>query len=351
MGTRLIGLVALSVGVYIIGSVCAVQIAIRRKSKLDALRKKFPYSVSNIAHRGGALLGPENTMYTFHKGVEEGFADMIELDVRESKDGQIVVSHDQSLARACGETYEGVLICNFVVGPNPSETLPQSLRKIPLEFRTHDIHFYEAAADVPVDDTTRVCLLREVFDVLPDVPLHVDIKDKGKEFVAKVLDLIAEYKRESTIFLGSSQPENEAHIRDYFKQRKAAVRKRYRIFPSVRGVLITHLLFYSGLLPLVPLDIDIFSIPIFTSTMRSTMIEEAGSVTARIAMFLLSSQTLWKYLQSRGVAVVGWVINDEVDFEEGIQLPINGLMSDDPRKLHNYLVSHKEASKLRLLGV
>lgn len=350
MTLRLLCYVAATVGVYVIGSVCVIQISIRRKDKWDRFKKKFPYSITNIAHRGGALIGPENTMFTFKKGVSKGHCDMIELDVRESKDGLVVVSHDKALGRACGDKYDGVLISDVVVGSNPAATLPQSLRKIPLEFKTRDLKYYEATHDVPIDDTTRVCLLREVFEGLPEVPLHIDIKDVSSEFVAKVFDLIAEYKRESTVFVGSSQPQNESYIREYFKQRKASVRKRYRIFPSIRGVLWVHFLFYTGLIPFVPLEFDVLSIPLFTSTMRSQMTEESGAIIASITVFVLKAPTLWKYLQTRGVAVNGWVINDDVDYEEGITYPLNGVMSDNPIKLHSFLCSHKSTLRLIELG-
>jgi len=51
-----------------------------------------------FAHRGGAALAPENTLAAFHRGVELG-ADGIELDVRSSRDGRVVVHHDQTLER------------------------------------------------------------------------------------------------------------------------------------------------------------------------------------------------------------------------------------------------------------
>src|SRR5580765_8232734 len=51
-----------------------------------------------FAHRGGAALGPENTMAAFDHAVELG-ADGLELDVRLSLDGQVVVHHDATLGR------------------------------------------------------------------------------------------------------------------------------------------------------------------------------------------------------------------------------------------------------------
>src|SRR3546814_4605051 len=49
-----------------------------------------------IAHRGGAGLWPENTLEAFTHAIEMG-ADGIELDVHLSRDGVLVVHHDESL--------------------------------------------------------------------------------------------------------------------------------------------------------------------------------------------------------------------------------------------------------------
>lgn len=51
-----------------------------------------------VAHRGGAALGPENTLAAIKKGMEAG-ADMIEIDIHQTADGKVVVCHDQSIDR------------------------------------------------------------------------------------------------------------------------------------------------------------------------------------------------------------------------------------------------------------
>jgi glycerophosphoryl diester phosphodiesterase len=51
-----------------------------------------------FAHRGGAALAPENTLAAFDNGLALG-ADGIELDVRLSRDGVVVVLHDATLDR------------------------------------------------------------------------------------------------------------------------------------------------------------------------------------------------------------------------------------------------------------
>lgn len=51
-----------------------------------------------VAHRGGADLGPENTISTINRGIEAG-ADMIEIDVHLTLDSQLVVCHDETVDR------------------------------------------------------------------------------------------------------------------------------------------------------------------------------------------------------------------------------------------------------------
>ena len=49
-------------------------------------------------HRGASGYAPENTMAAFEKAVEMG-ADGIELDVQLTKDGELVVIHDETIDR------------------------------------------------------------------------------------------------------------------------------------------------------------------------------------------------------------------------------------------------------------
>ena len=51
-----------------------------------------------IAHKGAAGIAPENTMASFQAALDIG-VDMIELDVRQTKDEEIIVFHDQYLDR------------------------------------------------------------------------------------------------------------------------------------------------------------------------------------------------------------------------------------------------------------
>jgi glycerophosphoryl diester phosphodiesterase len=53
------------------------------------------------AHRGASMSYPENTMAAFRAAREMG-ADWVELDVQQTSDGVIVVSHDANMKRTCG---------------------------------------------------------------------------------------------------------------------------------------------------------------------------------------------------------------------------------------------------------
>ncbi|MCV4232244.1 glycerophosphodiester phosphodiesterase [Virgibacillus sp. LDC1] len=55
----------------------------------------------NFAHRGSSAICPENTMAAFAKGLEQG-ATGIETDVQMTKDGKLVLIHDESVARTTG---------------------------------------------------------------------------------------------------------------------------------------------------------------------------------------------------------------------------------------------------------
>ncbi|MEW6638302.1 MAG: glycerophosphodiester phosphodiesterase family protein, partial [Actinomycetota bacterium] len=52
----------------------------------------------NFAHRGASARAPENTMEAFRAGIEDG-AQGLEMDVHMTRDGEIVVIHDDTVDR------------------------------------------------------------------------------------------------------------------------------------------------------------------------------------------------------------------------------------------------------------
>ncbi len=54
-----------------------------------------------VAHRGASALAPENTLSSFRRAIEMG-AKAVEFDVHQSRDGELLVIHDENLKRTCG---------------------------------------------------------------------------------------------------------------------------------------------------------------------------------------------------------------------------------------------------------
>ncbi len=66
-------------------------------------RQKAPFQWANLAHRGlhsPDKSVPENSLEAFRLAAEAGYG--VELDVQLTRDGQVVVFHDEKLDRVCG---------------------------------------------------------------------------------------------------------------------------------------------------------------------------------------------------------------------------------------------------------
>ncbi len=60
-------------------------------------------SFQRIAHRGGLAYAPENTLAAFQNGIDQG-VDWLEFDVQMTKDGALVVIHDETVDRTTNGT-------------------------------------------------------------------------------------------------------------------------------------------------------------------------------------------------------------------------------------------------------
>jgi glycerophosphoryl diester phosphodiesterase len=67
------------------------------------LRKCTTGYVSLIGHRGALASAPENTLPSFEEGLRQG-ADVLELDIHRSRDGELVVIHDFTVDRTTDGT-------------------------------------------------------------------------------------------------------------------------------------------------------------------------------------------------------------------------------------------------------
>ncbi len=182
--------------------------------KKDTIQKKVYTGIKRpllFAHRGVSSLAPENTLAAFTKVVELGIPG-VELDVHLTKDGQLVVIHDESIKRT-GRIF------------------------------THDMNEPQIAPDVKVEESTydellqydfgvwfskefageRIPLLSEVLDVLgPDIYIDIEIKidtlvcKKVAEKTAEILhEYLNMYPQNPNRFMASSF--NPLAIREFSK--------------------------------------------------------------------------------------------------------------------------------------
>ncbi|MCA6440935.1 MAG: glycerophosphodiester phosphodiesterase family protein [Sediminibacterium sp.] len=71
---------------------------------LNAQTNKLPKAKHNfivVAHRGDHTEAPENTLLAYQNAIKAG-ADYVEIDLRTTKDSQLVIMHDASLMRMAG---------------------------------------------------------------------------------------------------------------------------------------------------------------------------------------------------------------------------------------------------------
>ena len=105
------------------------------------------------AHRGASAYAPENTLEAFSLAVEQK-ADGVELDVHLSKDGKLVVAHDETLERVSDGT-----------GYIKDYTLEELKR-----FTFHKTH--------PEYESARIPTLEEVYGLLKPTGLEINVEIK-----------------------------------------------------------------------------------------------------------------------------------------------------------------------------
>ncbi|KAM9733936.1 lysophospholipase D GDPD1 [Menidia menidia] len=278
-------------------------------------RKRERFLSQHISHRGGAGENLENTMAAFKHAVDLG-TDMLELDCHMTKDEQVVVSHDANLRRVCG--------INADISNVAYAELPPYLCKLGVTFQKEC--FCEGGED------KRIPLLRDVFDAFPNTPINIDIKVNNDTLIRKVSELVVKYDREHLTVWGNASNQ--------------IVKKCYKENPhipvlfSLPKVLQLLGLFYTGLLPFVPLKEQFLEIPmpsIITKLKDPDRLTRSQRFVAWLADSLLMRKALFQHLTARGIQVYIWVLNDEEDFQRAFDLGATGVMTDFPTRLKDFM--------------
>jgi glycerophosphoryl diester phosphodiesterase len=299
----------------------------------------------NIAHQGGEDEAPSNTMFAFKSAVATRGADMLELDVQLTKDGELVVIHDDTVTR----TTDGpaarpasqirdmtlaqvqVLDAGYWFRPGSYSHDPS----IPVEEFVY--RGVRTGAKLPPDgysaEDFRIPTLREVLDTFPTTPINIEIKmpkvcDGGLECdnpalgiptaqaLAALLDEPAYSSRTDLIVVSFSDT-----LLQTFHLLDAA--PKVALAPGIAGVAGYAL---AGVPP-VP-DVAAFQVP---PKQNGIAVPE----------MLLSPPPAGQDAHGDGYAVHVWPNGEEPDGEASyarlIALGIDGYMSSQPSRLHAFL--------------
>ncbi|XP_038553023.1 lysophospholipase D GDPD3a [Micropterus salmoides] len=277
-------------------------------------RKRTAFYCKHISHRGGSGERIESTMEAFTNAVEQG-TQMLELDCHLTQDGHVVVSHDENLLRQTGHD---VTISSL------------KLQDLPLYKERLEVTFYAGRYSSGAD--RKFALLEDVFRKFPEMPVSVEIKENNKQLIEKVSELVRRYNRdEITVWASVSS----SIMKECCKMNASMPYS----FSVNRGALLL-LLFYSGLLPFVPLGESLLQFYLLRLINRMYIPEE-GILRNRLVMSLLEKVTmrksLFKHLAARGIQVHLFVCNTDEDIKAAFEVGATGVMSDYPALLSSYL--------------
>lgn len=245
-----------------------------------------------FAHQGGENLWPSNTLLAFENSAELG-ADVLDTDMHLTKDGALVLMHDETVDR----TTDG----------------HGAIRDLTLA----EIKQLDAAYNFSTDNGQTfpfrgqgitVPTLEELFTAFPAKRLGIEIKQTDPLPTAqKFCAVIRQYQLESSVLVSSFRQENM----DAFRKECPAVATS----ATENEVRFFYVLFRVGLSGLV------------TPNYNSMQVPEASG-----GLLILSPQFV-EAAHKRGLAVQPWTINDEEDLKHILALGVEGINTDNPDRL------------------
>jgi len=245
-----------------------------------------------FAHQGGENIRPSNTMEAFRHAVELG-ADVLDTDMHLTKDGVLILMHDQTVDRTTDGT--------------------GAIRDLTLA----EIKRLDAGYDFSTDDGQTfpyrgrglaVPTLEELFKAYPDKRFGIEIKQtEPVETAKRFCALIRQYQMQNSVLVSSFRQENMNEFRKQCPEvATSATEEEVRPF------------FFASLLGMTRA---------FTPNFNSLQVpEEAAGFQILTPQFVAAAH-------ERGLPVQPWTINEETDLKRILALGVDGINTDDPDRL------------------
>lgn len=239
-----------------------------------------------IGHRGAAGLAPENTLVSFHRARADG-ADVLELDVHATADGEVVVLHDATIDR----TTDGTGPVNLLTWEE-LQRYDAGFHFTPDGDRTHP--YRGQGVTVP--------RLAELVRSFPDMPLNIEIKQGEPPIVDAVVRIARDAR--VTVVLAAEHDAIMAMIRHAAPDLPTSL--------AAGEVAEFHGALERGASPTLPRTTVALQIP---PRFGDIELVTAASVAAAHAC---------------GAEMHVWTINDPVEMERLLALGCDGIVTDFP---------------------
>lgn len=259
------------------------------KAPESSFNDQLPQRPLTIAHRGGVLLWPENTLYAFQQALELG-SDALEMDLYITKDGIPVVIHDDTVNRT---TNGSGLVSDFTL----------------TELQALDAGYQFSTIDEPNQfpyrgQGIRIPTLEEVLRQFPNTPMIIEIKKDDPTLIQRTGELVQEFNREQLIKVGSFSSKILDDFRSQFPGLETGAGTN-----EVTLFYVLHRLFLSGFM--VPQATG-FQVPEFQGPLH------------------VANRRFIADAQRKGLRVDAWTINDEETMIRLLDIGIDGLITDRP---------------------
>lgn len=297
-------------------AVCGVVCKFFDGVKADYTKVTNPYITTDkalvSAHRSGKDIAPENTMLAFETCIEsENFdVDIFEFDLHITKDGKLILLHDNTLDRTTdSETVfgkEGVI---------PSEKTYEELRTLNFgaDFCNQKGEYpYRNLKENEIPDNLRAVLLEDVLDYLESnggFDYIIEIKDAG-ELGEKAADELYRILKEKDLLDNVVVGTFNGNVTKYMDE-------KYPDMMRSAGIAEVILFYFAATFD-IDLEEGFFKY-------KALQIPHDGYY-----VFSLASGRMINYAHKNNIAVQYWTVNDAEDVKNLNELGADCIMSDDP---------------------